>query len=152
MQRKRWERTWLSKIRTSLKKKILNGSAIPPCDTAAQSPTNFYQSFLAKKTQFKAKDMLVHQLQTDKIAFYPNSIFVANRWNCDFYWILPDSPSGISIFYCPESKSLNAYELEKERNLSSVDKIKNTDIEKLTKQKIHLPTTVMDLIWMTQNF
>jgi hypothetical protein len=96
--------------------------------------------------------MLVHQLQTDKIAFYPNSIFVANRWNCDFYWILPDSPSGISIFYCPESKSLNAYELEKERNLSSVDKIKNTDIEKLTKQKIHLPTTVMDLIWMTQNF
>jgi hypothetical protein len=73
-------------------------------------------------------------------------------WNCEFFWLLPDSPSGISIFFCPETKSLNYSDIEKECNLALADKIKPTDIEKLSKQKMFLPTSIMDLVWMVQNF
>jgi hypothetical protein len=51
------------------------------------------------------------------------------------FWILPDTPLGISIFYCPESKPLNAHELEKERNLALADTIKQGHIKKSAKQK-----------------
>jgi hypothetical protein len=116
------------------------------------SPTEFYLAFLMKKSQFKAKDMLVHRLHINKIAFNPNPTFVTNLWNSEFFWLLPDSPSGVSIFYCPETKSSNANDLEKERYLALADKVKPTDIEKLSKQKMFLSTTIMDLVWMTQNF
>jgi hypothetical protein len=96
--------------------------------------------------------MITHRFYLEKIAFNPNASFVANLWNCDFFWILPDSPSGISIFFCPETKSLNAAKLEKERAFTLADKIKAGDIDKLSKQKLYLPSTVMDLVWMMQNF
>jgi len=86
----------------------------------------------------------MHRFHADKIAFNPNSTFVTNLWNSKFFWILPDSPSGISIFYCTETKSNNNFELEKERSLALVDKINAADIEKLAKQKISLPLSLMD--------
>lgn len=58
----------------------------------------------------------------------------------------------MSIFYCPESKSSNSYELEKEQNLALINKLNATDIEKLAKQKLSIPTSLIDLIWTTQNF
>ena len=131
---------------------ILNASAIPPYTIAAQEPTEFYATFLAKKSQFKAKDMLLHRFQGDKIAFNPNSTFITNLWNSEFFWILPDSPSGISIFYCPETKSSNTSELERERNLALADNFNASDIEKLSKQKMTIPTLLMDLVWQVQNF
>lgn len=67
------------------------------------------------------------------------------------FWTLPDSPSGVSIFYCPETKSSNSFELERERNLALAEKVNNSDLEKLAKQKISLPTSLMDLVWSTQN-
>jgi hypothetical protein len=134
------------------KKLILHASAIPPFDTEASSPTEFNLPFLSKKSQLKAKDMLVHRFQINKIAFNPNLTFVTNLWNYEFFWLLSNTPSEVSIFYCQETKSTNAYELERERYLALADKVKATDIEKLSKQKMYLPTTIMDLIWMTQNF
>jgi len=98
------------------------------------------------------KEMLLYRLSVDKIAFNPNPNFMACLWNCELLWILPDSLSRISIFFCPESKSLNASELEKERLLSLADKVKQADIDKLSKQKITIPSNLMDLFWMTQNF
>jgi hypothetical protein len=133
------------------KNMILNASAIPPFDEQAETPTEFYASFLSKKSQLKAKDMLTHRFLIDKISFNPSAAFTNCIWSGDFFWILPDAPSGVSIFYCPESKSLNAHELEKERALALADKIKQGDIEKMSKQKLYLPTSVMDMIWMTQN-
>jgi len=38
-------------------------------------------------------------------------------------------------------------ELERERNLALADKVNALDIEKLAKQKIPLPSTLMDLVW-----
>ncbi|MFN9956651.1 MAG: hypothetical protein ACK55I_26420, partial [bacterium] len=59
------------------------------------------------------------------------------------FLVLPDSPSGVSIFYCPESKSSNSYELEKEQNLALINKLNATDIEKLAKQKLSIPTSLI---------
>jgi len=96
--------------------------------------------------------MIVHKLQSEKVAFNPSSSFINSLWNCKFFWLLPDTPSGISIFFCPETKSSNANEMEKERLLALADKVNISDIEKLTKQKLYIPNTLMDLVWMTQNF
>jgi len=131
---------------------ILNASATPPFDTQAKEPSEFFKTFLQKKTQFKAKEFLVHRLQVDNIAFHPSSTFAAGLWNCDFLWLTPDLPSSVSIFFCPEISSLNSYEIEKDRNLALVDKIKPTDIDKISKEKFSLPETVMDMVWLTQNF
>jgi len=131
---------------------VLNASASPPFTDPASSPTEFYTAFLAKKSQFKAKDMILHKLQSDRVAFNPSSSFINNLWNCEFFWLLPDTPSGISIFFCPETKSSNATEMEKERLLALADKVNISDMEKLSKQKLYIPNTLMDLVWMTQNF
>jgi hypothetical protein len=140
------------RLETHRKNLILNASAIPPFSKAATNPTEFFTAFLAKKSQFKAKDMLVHRFHNDKITFNPNPTFITNLWNSEFFWLLPDSPSGISIFYCPETKASSSYEMEKERNLALADKVNTGDLEKLSKQKISIPSTLMDLMWTTQNF
>ncbi len=80
-------------------------------------------------SQFKAKEMMTHRFYLNKITFNPNLSFVVNLWNCNFFWILPDSPSSVSIFFGPEKKSLNAAELEKERTFMLADKIKAVDIK-----------------------
>lgn len=131
---------------------ILNASASPPFDQAADEPTEFYRTFLQKKTQFKAKEFLMHRLQIDNISFHPSSSFVNCLWNADFLWLTPDFPTGISIFFCPEVSSVNSYELERDRNLALVDKIKQSDIEKLSKEKFSFPESIMDMVWLTQNY
>jgi hypothetical protein len=130
---------------------ILNASALPPYNRKAQKATEFYTTLLAKKSQHKAKDLLVHQLHSEKIAFNPSSTFVNNLWNCEFFWLLLDSPSVVSIFFCPETKATNAADIEKERLLALADKVNVSDVEKLTKHKLYLPNSIMDLVWMTQN-
>lgn len=69
---------------------ILNASMIPPFDVQATQPTEFYNIFLSKKSQFKAKEMMSHSFYLDKIAFNPSTLFIANIWNCDFFWIYDD--------------------------------------------------------------
>jgi len=90
--------------------------------------------------------MLVHRLQSEKICFNPGSSFVNNLWNCDLFWLLPDSPSGVSIFFCPETKSANASDIEKDRLLALADKVPLSNIEKLSKQKIYIPNTLMEIV------
>ena len=141
-----------ARLEAHRKNLILNASAKSPYKNQAKQATEFYATFLAKKSQFKAKDMLVHQLQMEKVAFNPSSSFANNLWNCEFFWLLPDSLSGVSIFFCPETISANAADIEKERMLALADKVNTSDIEKLAKQKMYLPNSVMDLVWMTQNF
>ncbi len=131
---------------------ILNASAIPPFDSKAAQPTEFYIAFLAKKSLFKAKDFLVHCFTMDRIAFNPGTSFISGVWNSNFFWTLPDTTSGVSIFFCPETKSLNVAELEKEKTFALADKVKTEDLNKISKQKMYLPSDIMDLVWMTQNF
>jgi hypothetical protein len=89
----------------------------------------------------------------ENIFFHPSSSFTTCLWNYDFLWLTLDLPSGISIFFCPELSSLNSSEVERDRNLlAAVDKIKQYDIDKIAKEKFSFPDSIMNLIWMTQNY
>lgn len=94
---------WLEFYRKNL---ILNAMANPPFDSLAEAPTEFYNMFLSKKSQFKAKEALSHCLLMEKISFNPGTAFMTCLWHAEFFWILPDSPSRVSVFFCPEAKSL----------------------------------------------
>jgi len=133
---------------------ILNALTVPfrLMTQKLHNPLSFIQPFLAKKSQFKAKDMLLHRLQSEKISFNPGSFFVNSLWNCDFFWLLPDTPSGVSIFFCPETKSASTADIERDRLLALTDKVNLSEFEKLAKQKLYIPSTIMDMVWMTQNF
>jgi len=74
-----------SRMEEHRKNLVLNASASPPFTDPASSPTEFYTAFLAKKSQFKAKDMILHKLQSDRVAFNPSSSFINNLWNCEFF-------------------------------------------------------------------
>jgi hypothetical protein len=95
--------------------------------------------------------MLFNWISNDDITFNLNTKLVSCLWNCEFLWILPDSPSGISIFFCSEAKSMNASDLKRERLLLLVDKVKQINLEKLSNPKITIPSSIMDLVWMSQN-
>jgi hypothetical protein len=86
-----------------------------------------------------------------RIAFNPSTSFIPGLWHSDLFWTLPDTPSGVSIFVCPEIKSLNTSKLEKEKSFVLADKVKAEDISKVTKQKMSLPANIMDLVRITQN-
>jgi hypothetical protein len=75
-----------NRLESHHKNLILNASATPPFSSAVDSPTEFCMNFLSKKSQFKVKDMLLHQFHTDRIAFNPNSTFITNLWNSEFFW------------------------------------------------------------------
>ncbi len=78
-----------------------------------------------------------------RITFNPSATFVPYLWNSIFLWILPDSPSGISILFCPETKSLNSFELKKERPFEWSWEI--------IQKKLFIPTNVMELLLVIQN-
>jgi hypothetical protein len=59
------------------KKLNLKASAEPPFDQQAEQPAEFYAMLLSKKSQFKAKEMLVHHLSIGKVSFNLNTTFVS---------------------------------------------------------------------------
>jgi hypothetical protein len=130
----------------------LNASSPPPYDTRNDEPTEFYKTFLQKKTQFKAKELSVHRLNIDNVSFHPTISFVACLWNSDFTWLMPDLPFSLSIFFCSKISSITSANTEKDRILAFVDKMKPGDFEKTSKQKFSIPDSIMDLVWLTQNF
>jgi hypothetical protein len=89
---------------------------INPNDTFPRNPIIFQkkliaegwmdEDFLSRKTQFKARNILITCLNHDKIYFHPSSAFAAYLYNADWIWEKPDSPTGISVFFCPESSSI----------------------------------------------
>jgi hypothetical protein len=88
--------------------------------------------------------MLIHRFQVDKISFNPNPIFVTKLRTANFSGLFLDSPSGVSIFYCQETMSTIAYELEKDRYLALVDRVKATDMKKYQNRKL----TDLQLLWI----
>jgi len=81
-----------ARLESYRKSLILNASAVPPYDSPADISTEFYNIFLSKKTQFKAKEALAHHLLLDKVSFNPGAAFVTCLWHAEFFWVLPDSP------------------------------------------------------------
>lgn len=75
--------------------------------------------------------MFTHCFYLEKIALNPNLSFVANLSTCDFFWILSDSPSVVSIFFYTEMKSLNVAKFEKELTFALTHKIKQVTLTNL---------------------
>jgi hypothetical protein len=115
---------------------ILNASATPPFDEQASEPSDVLLQFMGKKNQFKAKEMLFHRLSIYNTPFHPNTQMVSCLWNADFFWLTPDYPPGVSIFFCPELSTVNSVELEKDRTLALVDKVKHGDLENIVEAKV----------------
>ncbi len=92
---------------------------------------------------------MLHWFQLDEVAFNPSTTFLANLWNGCFSGSYQTPPSGVIIF-CPETKSLNVIKLEKEKDFALLEKVKPGDIEKSSKQLLYLPTSLMDMVCMTQ--
>jgi hypothetical protein len=92
------------------------------------------------------------KLSIDSILFHPTTQMVSCLWSGDFMWIIPDHPSSVSVFFCPEIPMVNSIELEKDRTFALADKVKHGDLEKMMKQKFTLPLNIMEMVWMTQNF
>lgn len=88
---------------------ILNASSLPPYDEHGLGPKDFLLQFLSKKS----KEMLSHRLSLDIVLFHPNTQMVSFLWIGDFFWLKPDFPFGVSIFFCPELSTVNLVELEK---------------------------------------
>jgi hypothetical protein len=78
-----------ARLKEHRKNLVLNASAPPPFTTAASKPTEFLHAFLAKKNQFKAKDMNLHKIQPEKVSFNPSSSFINNLWNCEVFLASP---------------------------------------------------------------
>ncbi len=134
---------------------ILNASATHPFDRAASTPTPFYLEFLSQKQQFKAKELLCHHLAKNKVLFQPSAAFAAHLYSVEWVWSNPNKPSGISIFFCPDASSEEKYNDQNssfERGLSLLEKIEKSDIGKLTKQTITLPTGNMNAYLMVKNY
>jgi hypothetical protein len=74
LEKDEWE-PGFKKLEPHKKLFILNALATPPYVTPSE-PTDFYSQFLAKKSQFKAKEMLLYKLSVEEIAFNPNANFV----------------------------------------------------------------------------
>lgn len=127
------------------KKVVLNASATPPFDSEALSPK---QNFTYLSSQRKANSRpkicwstdskLIRFLSTQTLSLWPT------YGTANFSGLFLDSPSGVSIFYCQETMSTIAYELEKDRYLALVDRVKATDMKKYQNRKL----TDLQLLWI----
>jgi hypothetical protein len=139
------------KLEPHRKNLILNASAPEPFDTAPDKPTAFYDDFLSRKTQFKARDILITRLNQDKIYFRPSSAFAAYLYSADWIWEKPETPTGISVFYCPESSSISTSYNDYEKALVMLNKIERQDIKRLMSQSLVIPDSIMSAIFMLEN-
>ncbi len=82
---------------------------------------------------------------------HPISRLAGHLYNANWLWPSPATPSGISIFFCPQTTSTgNAPDYD--RSLALLEKVERSDLHKLTKEKYEFPTSVINAIFMLQNF
>lgn len=93
----------------------------------------------------------MHHLTLENVLFQPSPAFAANLYSADWVWLIPDKPSGISIFFCPDSSSAPQYITDYEKGLALLEKIEKSDVTKLIKQSITLPPSVINAVFMLQN-
>ncbi len=114
-------------------------------------PTTLYRDFLAKTTQFKAWEMLLHRLNQENILFLLSAAFAGHLYNVNWLWPTPAISSGNSIFFCPEPTSASIT-MDPDRGLALLDKVERVNISKLTKEKFEFPYSIINAIFILQNF
>jgi hypothetical protein len=132
---------------------ILNASAQPPFLESAENPTSFYESVLAEKLAFRAKQLIDHVLSVSSMKrFKVSPALVASIWIRDL--ITNElTPSNLSIWFCPERTYKNSKESDFKRSLWIMDgKHVCFDIHILSKTSIYVPDGIMDTYFMLFNF
>lgn len=133
-----------SKLETNKKQLILNATKHANEESTPKDPTEFCKSFLLKTTVFWAKDTLQQAIKTSKeIVFFPSMAFTSKLYTVDLIWHSPDSPTGISVFYCTESSDLDS-----DQGYALLDKIERSDIQKASKQTLEVPNNYSVALWM----
>jgi hypothetical protein len=103
------------------KQMILHASAPNPFTKATESPTEFYESLLTKKSAFKVKQLLDHEFSTTSVkCFRVSPDLAASIWIGD---LISDNinPLNLSIWFCPERSHSDAKESELEKGLWIMD-------------------------------
>jgi hypothetical protein len=72
--------------------------------------------------------------------------FTSKLYTVDLIWHSPDSPTGISVFYCTESSDLDS-----DQGYALLDKIERSDIQKASKQTLEVPNNYSVALWMIKN-
>ena len=136
-----------AKLETHKKLLLLNATESDTDDVSPTVPTDFCQSFLKKSTIFRAKDTLQQAIKANKeIVFFPSTAFTSKLYTVDLLWLSPDSPSGISLFYCAESLKSDS-----DQGYALLDKIERSDILKVSKQTLEIPKNYSAALWMIKN-
>jgi len=136
-----------SKLENHKKLLLLNATESSDNENSPSDPTEFCQSFLKKTTVFRAKESLQQAIKTNKeIVFYPSTAFTTKLYTVDLLWLSPDSPSGISLFFCSESLSSDT-----DIGYALLDKIERSDIQKASKQTLEIPQNYSSALWMLKN-
>jgi hypothetical protein len=137
-----------SKLENHKTRLLLNATESKNSEDSPSEPTEFCQSFLKKSTIFRAKETLQQAIKTHKeIVFYPSTAFTSKLFTVDLLWSSPDSPTGISLFYCAESLTQ-----ESDQGYALLDKIDRSDIQKVSKQILEIPKSYSSALWMLKNF
>lgn len=136
-----------SKLEPHKKLLILNATENDSQDDSPTEPTDFCRAFFLKTTGYRAKETLQKGLKENReIVFIPSTAFTARLYTVDFLWQSPDQPSGISLFFCSKSSTI-----ESDQGYALLEKIDKLDAQKASKQKIKVPSSYIAALWMLKN-
>jgi hypothetical protein len=134
-----------SKLEPHKKLLILNATENDSQDDSPTEPTDFCRAFFLKTTGYRAKETLQKGLKENReIVFIPSTAFTARLYTVDFLWQSPDQPSGISLFFCSKSSTIESdqgYAL-----LEKIDKLDRALLQVLTRGMSFVPT------WFSSSF
>jgi hypothetical protein len=82
----------------------------------------------------------------DKIYFCPSSAFAAYLYSAVCIWEKPKTPTGISVFLCPESSSIFTSYNDYEKALIMLNKIECQDVKCPMSQSLVILDSVMNAI------
>jgi len=136
-----------TKLESHKKLLLLNATESSDNDSSPLEPTEFCQTFLKKTTIFRAKETRQQAIKTHKeIVFFPSLAFTSKLYTVDLLWLSPDSPTGISLFYCTESINQDS-----DQGYALLDKIERSDIQKVSKQTLEIPRNYSSALRMLKN-
>jgi hypothetical protein len=92
------------------------------------------------------RDSSTSNQNTQSIVFYPSAAFTSKLYTVDLLWLSPDSPTGISLFYCAESINQDS-----DQGYALLDKIERSDIQKVSKQTLEIPRNYSSALQMLKN-
>jgi hypothetical protein len=133
-----------SKLSPHQKQMILNASALYPFTEATDTPTEFCESILTKKSAFKAKQLTEHELSTMSIKCFKESpALTASIWIGNLIF---------QITVCPERLHNNTKERELKKDLWMDEKHIRSDIQILSKTTNQVPDGIIEAYALVLNF